>query len=1076
MKKNNNALTPVVSAIVALLVVTSTMTSVLLWGVPYIESVENAANKESTDRQFISAAEAINKLVNSNPGDKTITTLDLSGGSLTTDTEEKDRTVLMYTFSDEYEFTVDWPETCFFAGTQVVMGDGTYKPIEEICVGEYVLSYDEETEEMFPGKVTAVFHHAPEEMTPYYVLINNQLRVTPNHQFYANGQWIPAGNLKIGDILFAREKGLVIPIYALEKVFTREASFDLQVDQYHTYFVSMGKYSDVLVHNAGGGGGGGDPGNPVTRVCQRDAYFYKLLPNQNYNDQELWIDYRLTQTRRMVLWFYVQEPGFIPANAYIMSADLKIRYYEYEGSNPSSRIHECWELSVSWVENQVCWHQPKAGEGEWHGGWDACRTDVGVIDTIQVGSTGWKTWDVTESVQAFVNDDRWDCGWLIADETEQAGLKKIAKYRSSESSDEPYLEISYVTDPECQTNQPTNVGETSVTLNGEVIDDGREPVQYQFYGHRTYSSGSPYTGAFNSWTGSKSTGEAFNYVRSGLKPGTYGWYYARVRHSFHTADVHNGQTVYFLLQPASLTDLDVDVINPGTMELSWTNGEGGDGAYIEYAIGSQPSPWNVGSGTPVEEGVIDGYASGESYIHNVTPDTTYYYKVWAFAEDGGYRSNGSNAFPFGDSAGVGPVTTPKIPTVTTHEATENLSTTVVFNGALSNLEPDSDYDYCNVRFEYGLNDGYGSYTEWDHLTTNQPFSAFVEDLTPGQTYHFRAVGEVDGYEFYGEEKTVRMDIDGIFIFSPGERYKWRRGTTQTIEWGYEPVIGDHYVQILWQRDGEEGTIVDSIPISNEGTGNQGIYNWSIDLDQSLGYLNYTIKIISKNDTGVYEVSKRFSIIELHEGIVHNEKILDPEGELGLVMLKGAVTEANIYWLDYGGELDQVTISGAVCIDLINDTYWFGSIWVFDSDSIMYEWLSSQGAHQTITIENGGIINAFGDDGQVYSSSSIFAGNGVLSLHIIQIVGSQVSASGGSRFTIKMNTDLYMSRIREQEHIYNLRLQCYGDNADSWIVYFAGNYAFEIEEGAPSNTLFYTPSSSRLWFAFAHSSVLVNFRN
>jgi len=1079
MTMKNDALTPVVSAIVALLIVTSTMASVLLWGVPYIESVENTANQESTDRQFLSAAEAIDDLVNSNPGDKTITTLDLHGGSLTMDTDEKERTVLMYTFSDEYDFTVNWPETCFFAGTQVAMADGTYKSIEDITKGDHVLSYDKQTAELQPGKVTAVFHHTPEEMTPYYVIINNQLRVTPNHLFYANGQWITAGNLKIGDLLFDRERGMTIPVYALKNVFARETSFDLEIGQYHTYFVSMGTTIDVLVHNAGGGGG--DPPsnpNPVEQYSQRDSYLHGAVGKKytNYGDESyMWVDRNGLSTNRMVLWFWVVDLD-IPQDAYIMSATLNIYYYDYYGSNnPKDRYYECWELATHFFEDQVCWQRPRNDADDWNGGADQIRTPV--VDVIQLKDTGsspyyygWKEWDVTDSVQAFVNDDRNDYGWLIADQSEGGVTSWAPKFRSKEWSGttyDPYLEISYVTDPECQTNQPTNVGETSVTLNGEVIDDGREPVQYRFR----------VNGAYYSWTGSKETGDTFSKVYN-TDPGKSGWYEAHVRHSFRTAVVDVGEKVYFLTKPAPLTNLDVDVVNPGTMGLSWTNGEGGDGAYIEYAIGSQPSPWNVGSGTPVEEGIIDGYVSGESYIHNVTPDTTYYYKVWAVAEDGGYRSNGSDAFPFGDSAVVGPKTTPKIPTVTTHEATENLSTTVVFNGVLSNLAPNSDYDYCNVGFEYGPNDGYGSYIECDQgnpLTTNQPFSAFVEELTPGQTYHFRTVGEVDGYEFYGEDEIVKMDIDGIFIFSPGERYKWRRGTTQTITWAYEPILGEHTIDILWQRDGEEETItpVDGIPIGNEGTGNQGIYNWSIPLNQTIGYLNYTIKIISKEDPGVYEISKRFSIIELHEGIVYSDEIADPEGELGLSMLKGAVTKANIYWLDYGGELDPPTISGAVCIDLIDGTYWFGSIWIFDSDSILYEWFSSQGIHQKITIENGGIINAIGDEGQVYSSSPIFAGDGFLSVHVVQMIGSQVSAGGGNQFTIKISNDLHMNRIREQEHVYNLRVQCYGDNANTWIAYFSGKYDFKSES---TNTLFYTPSSSKIWFAFAHSSVLINFKN
>jgi len=1076
--KKNDALTPVVSAILALLIVTSTMSSVLLWGVPYIEEVGNTTSKENADRQFISAAEAMDDLVNSNPGNKVVNTLDLGKGSISIDVDEKDRTVIMYSFSDEYDFTVDLPDTCFLAGTNVVMADRAYKPIEDIEAGEFVLSYDEETETILPSKVTAVFHHTPEEMTPYYLIINTQLCVTPNHQFYTNGRWKVADNLQVGDLLFDREQGMAYPIYSLEKVYKREASFDVEVDQYHTYFVSIDERTDVLVHNAGGGGGGGSSPNPETQYSQRDSYMYLLAPNANYGSLNyMRVNYKLSQLRRMVLWFWTYDLG-IPEGAYIMSADLNIYYYDETG-DPSSRYHECWELDTYFYEDEVCWNRPRDGANNWNGGLDAIRTDVGVIDTIQVGNHGWKTWDVTESVQAFVNGDRYDCGWLIADQTETVGLSKGAKYRSKEwsgTTSDPYLEISYSTDPECQTNEPTNVGQTSLTLNGEVVDDGREAVQYRFYGRRTYSSGSQYTGPFGSWTGSKWTGETFNYAQSGLKRGTYGWYYARVRHSFHTLDMHAGETVYFLLQPAPLTGLTADIINPGLINLSWINGDGGEGAYIEYATGSKPNPWNVGAGIQLNDsGANYGYVTGESYSHTVNPDTTYYYKTWAYAEDGGFISDGTDAFPFGGFMEIDR-TTPKIPTVTTHDATDNISTIATLHGALSDLKPTSDYSYCNVGFEYGLSDGYGNYEYVGNLTDNLSFSANIGDLTPGKTYHFRAVGSVDEYpyRFYGNDKTFTTWIDGIFVLSPGDRYKWRRGITQKIEWAYNPLIWDHHVNITWQRDGEEGLINDDLPIS------MGSYNWSINLTQPLGHLNYTIKITSSNDTGIHDTSGLFSITELHEGIVHNETYDDPEDSLGIIMIEGEIEYANVYWLDYGGELDPPALSGAVCIDLYNiDNYLFGSIWIIDSDSVAYESFSGNGDLQKITMENGGIISYRADGSYVQMSPPIFAVNDVFSIHAVQMIGLSMSAGGMSRFKIKMDADLYMNRIREQEHIYNLRLQFYGDNHEAWVTYFTSNYEFEEEDPAgpsPPNTLFYTPSLSKLWFAFAHSSVELSLHN
>jgi len=1024
MKKRNDALTPVVSAILALLIVTSTMASVLLWGIPYIEAVEHTTEKENTDRQFISVAQSIDDLVNSNPGNKVTNTLDLGKGSISIDTDEKDRTVIMYSFSDEYEFTVDLPDTCFLAGTNVVMADRTYKPIEDIEAGEFVLSYDEETEKILPGKVTNVFHHTPEEMTPYYLVINDRLKVTPNHQFYSDGKWIEAGNLRVGNFLFTQEQGTSHIIYSLEKICKRESSFDLEVEDCHTFFVSMGNGIDVLVHNAPVPSAPPSSPNPdiiKTSDAGRDSYISSKVGDRDENfglEPYMWVDCKSSEKNRMLLWFWIWNLG-IPEDAYIISANLSVYYYDHYGQNPENRWYECRRITTAWGETSVQWRKDHP--------WTNAGGDYGdVISKIRIGAYGWKKWDVTDSVAEYINDIiPFHSGFIIKDETETTVLSWAAKFRSKESgTNDPYLEIYWATDPECQTNEPTNVGQTSLTLNGEVVDDGREPVQYQFYGRRTHQWFGNQTGPFTWWTGSKWTGQTFDYDVSGLKRGTYGWYYAKVKHSFTGTATDNGETVYFLLQPAPFTGLTADIINPGLINLSWANGDGGDGAYIEYAIGSEPTPWNKGDGTPVDNSGEYGYVSGESYAHTVNPDTTYYYKAWAYAQDGPpgdeYISDGTDAFPFGNNMSAGPMTTPKVPTVTTYEATDNISTIATLHGNLSNLYPASDYSYCNVGFEYGLSDGYGKRVDVGNLTENQDFSANIINLIPGKRYHFRAFGAVEEYPyyFYGNDKTFTTWIDGIFVLSPGDRYEWRRGTTQKIEWAYNPLIWDHHVNITWQRDGEEGPINDDIPI------NMGSYDWSINLTQPLGYLNYTIKITSNDDTGIYDTSGLFSIIELHEGIVYNETYDDP-GSLGITMIKGEIEYANVYWLDYGGELNPPALSGAVCIDLYDDTYWFGSIWIIDSDSISYESFSSIGDQQKITMENGGIINSHTNSDHVQMSPPIFAGNDIFSIHAVQMIGLSMSAGGMSRFKIKMDADLYMNRIREQEHFIRLRHLNYG---------------------------------------------------
>ena len=136
--------------------------------------------------------------------------------------------------------------TCFLAGTQVVMADESYKNIEDITVGDFVKSYDENNDRIEDKEVTHIFHHSPKEMGDYYLLINNQLRVTPNHQFYVEGDWIFADELKIGDSLFYPSTDYAV--FSIEKKFERTFTYNFEVEGHHNYFVAMDS-TDVLVHN-----------------------------------------------------------------------------------------------------------------------------------------------------------------------------------------------------------------------------------------------------------------------------------------------------------------------------------------------------------------------------------------------------------------------------------------------------------------------------------------------------------------------------------------------------------------------------------------------------------------------------------------------------------------------------------------------------------------------------------------------------------------------------------------------------------------------------------------------------------
>ncbi|MCC7144480.1 MAG: hypothetical protein IT349_20475 [Candidatus Eisenbacteria bacterium] len=87
---------------------------------------------------------------------------------------------------------------CLLEGTPITMADGSQKAVEQIQEGNVVLSYDEAKDALVPSVVTKV--HKPFE-TPYYYVINDELRVTETHPVLRHGRWTSAGELQVGDQL-----------------------------------------------------------------------------------------------------------------------------------------------------------------------------------------------------------------------------------------------------------------------------------------------------------------------------------------------------------------------------------------------------------------------------------------------------------------------------------------------------------------------------------------------------------------------------------------------------------------------------------------------------------------------------------------------------------------------------------------------------------------------------------------------------------------------------------------------------------------------------------------------------------
>ena len=136
---------------------------------------------------------------------------------------------------------------CFIAGTLVATSDGL-KPIEDIEVGDKVLAYDPETGEQAYKPVVRLFRNTTDKW--YHVHVNKQdITCTAEHPFYVADidEFVPAKDLKAGQhVLLADGSCAVVDGILVEELNAPETTYNFEVEDYHTYYVSDDK---VLVHN-----------------------------------------------------------------------------------------------------------------------------------------------------------------------------------------------------------------------------------------------------------------------------------------------------------------------------------------------------------------------------------------------------------------------------------------------------------------------------------------------------------------------------------------------------------------------------------------------------------------------------------------------------------------------------------------------------------------------------------------------------------------------------------------------------------------------------------------------------------
>ncbi|MFD9284458.1 RICIN domain-containing protein [Streptomyces mirabilis] len=148
------------------------------------------------------------------------------------------------------EFRAACETNSFPGATEVLMADGSRRPISQVDVGDRLTAMDPATGRLQTRQVTDTFKHDTQRLVAITVADGGKLASTAGHKFYVVDRgWTLVSDLRVGDRLRTPD-GSVHPVTALldRSGLTPRAVYDLTVDDLHTFFVLAGA-TPILVHN-----------------------------------------------------------------------------------------------------------------------------------------------------------------------------------------------------------------------------------------------------------------------------------------------------------------------------------------------------------------------------------------------------------------------------------------------------------------------------------------------------------------------------------------------------------------------------------------------------------------------------------------------------------------------------------------------------------------------------------------------------------------------------------------------------------------------------------------------------------